>query len=252
MSDTSLRVRSVSEVVDAAFALYRRHSGQYIIVAALAQVPILILQIVLQGSAAPGSLPSLSSFLPIMVVSMATQSVMTGVVTLVGSQVYLGGEPDAAAAVAKVLPRLVRLIVASGMRGVLYVAGVLCFLVGALYVAARYFALEAAIVLEDQTASAAFTRSGVLSAGNKWHVLKTLLLVFIIYFVMLGAAAVAAAFAGNQIVSLIVSSTVAILAGPVVALVTMVLYYDARIRNEGFDLEHMAAALGSPAPVAGN
>ncbi|MBC8087752.1 MAG: hypothetical protein H7Z40_10840, partial [Phycisphaerae bacterium] len=45
MSDTSLRPRGVSEIVDAAFALYRRHALQYIVVAAIATAPSLIISL---------------------------------------------------------------------------------------------------------------------------------------------------------------------------------------------------------------
>ena len=39
MIDTAIRARSVSELVDAAFALYRRGAAAYIMVTAIASVP---------------------------------------------------------------------------------------------------------------------------------------------------------------------------------------------------------------------
>jgi len=246
MSDTNLRARSVSDIVDAAFALYRRHSGQYILVVALAHVPTLILQIVMQGSRPPGSMPSLSNSLLMMPVSWVTLSFLSGVVILMGSQVYLGGEPDLAAAASTVLARFPRLLLATLMWWIAYAVGLLCLLVGALYVAARFFAVEAVVVLENRSAVDAFGRSSTLSDGRKRHVLNTLLLVYVIYFLLLMGASWMAASAGNQVVSIMVSTAVTIVVYPVIGLTTMVLYYDTRIRHEGFDLEQMERALGSP------
>ena len=246
MSDTNLRARSVSDIVDAAFALYRRHSGQYILVVALAHVPTLILQIVTQGSRPPGSMPSLANGLLLMPVSLVTMSFMSGMVMLLGSQVYLGGELDLGAAATTVLARFRRLLPATLLLWIAYAVGLLCLVVGALYVAARFFAVEAVVVLENRNVSDAFGRSSTLSDGRKQHILGTLLLVYVIYFLLLMGASWIANFAGNQVVSIMVSTAVTIVVYPVLGLTTMVLYYDTRIRAEGFDLEQMERALGSP------
>ena len=251
MSDSTLRARTTSEIVDAAFALYRRHSGQYIIVTALAHVPALILQIVLQGSVTdPASPQAIINSLIVLPVSLVTQSIMSGVVMTVGAQVYLGGEPDAGAAVTQVLPRLPSLIAASLMKAILYFLGALLFFVGAIYVALRYFAIDAAVVLEKLGPSDAFTRSSVLSAGRKRHVFNTLALVYLIYLLILVGVTAFAGIADSPIVTIIASALATIVVYPVLSLTTMVLYYDTRIRNEGFDLEQMEAALGPTAPAA--
>ena len=246
MSDTNLRARSVSEIVDAAFALYRRHSGQYILVVALAHVPTLILQIVMQASRAPGSTPSLANSMLLMPVWLVTGCFMQGVVILMGSRVYLGGEPDTSSAVSTVLGRYGQLLTASLLLWIAYAVGLVGFLVGALYVAARFFAVVTVVVLERRNAVDAFSRSSVLSDGLKGHVLRALILVYAIYMLLLMGASWIAGLAGNQVVSLIASSAVTIVVYPVLILTSMVLYYDARIRHEGFDLEQMERALGAP------
>lgn len=254
MIDTMLRARTTSEIVDAAFALYRRHAGQYIIVTAIAHVPALILQIVLQGGSEPDSMRMALNGLIILPVSLVTQSIMSGMVMSVGSQVYLGGEPDAGAAVRQVLPRLPALIAASLMKAILYFVGALFFFVGAIYVALRYFALDAVVVLEKLGPSDAFGRSSVLSLGHKRHVFNTLALVYIIYLLIFVGVSAFVGIAGSPTLTIIATAFATILVYPVLGLTTMVLYYDTRIRNEGFDLEQMEAALGPPASTvaAGN
>jgi len=129
------------------------------------------------------------------------------------------------------------------MRGILAMLGFLALIVGVFYVFARWFAVEAAIVLEDKDSSAAFARSSVLTDGRKWHVLKTLALGFLIYFVASIAAAMIGTMFSSQIVMVIVGTAFSIFAFPVVGLLMMLLYYDARIRAEGFDLQHMSQSM---------
>jgi hypothetical protein len=125
--------------------------------------------------------------------------------------------------------------------------GVLCLLVGVLYVIARWFAVESVIVLEGKGPVEAFGRSTELSRGRKRHVLNTLLLVGLIYFILsIGVSAFAVLFR-STVLALVISTVFTIVAFPVIGLTEMLLYYDMRIRGEGFDLEQMAGALDAPA-----
>ncbi len=102
------------------------------------------------------------------------------------------------------------------------------------------------IVLERKGVFAAISRSSQLSKGLKWHILGTLALVYGIYFVLSLGIPLLAALIGNAVIQFVIQSVFAILAAPILNLVVMVLYYDARIRSEGFDVEHMAHGLGNP------
>jgi hypothetical protein len=243
MDDTALRARSVSELVDAAFALYRRDASAYIMVTALASVPNLVVQILVLGQANEASAAAVMANLLLMVVSIVSYALMSGVVMVLGSKVYLGGEADVAGSVREVIPRLGALIGAGILRVPLLILGALAFGVGMLYVFARWFALEPAIVLEGKGATESFGRSSQLTDGRKWHVLKTLALGFFIYMLAAFAAGAVGLLFGSELAIIIVSAAFTILAFPVVGLLTMVLYYDARIRAEGFDLQHMAQSM---------
>jgi membrane-anchored glycerophosphoryl diester phosphodiesterase (GDPDase) len=121
--------------------------------------------------------------------------------------------------------------------------------VGALYVAARLFALTPVIILEDATVSTAFSRTTALSNGRKRHILNTLGLVAIIYWVIALGVSVLAAASGNFVVQAVASAFYTILAYPVIAITECLLYYDARIQSEGLDIELMAEELGAAAPT---
>ncbi|MEP6781463.1 MAG: hypothetical protein ABJC26_16315, partial [Gemmatimonadaceae bacterium] len=118
------------------------------------------------------------------------------------------------------------------------------------YVMARFFAVPSVIVLENKGPFAALSRSSTLSDGHKWNILGTLLLVFVIFIVLsMGVNLLAAA--GGTIMVLLLSSLVSVIISPIIHLVYMVLYYDKRIRVEGFDVEHMSRSLGG-SPSASN
>ena len=55
--------------------------------------------------------------------------------------------------------------------------------------------------------------------------------------------------AKNEVLGLFVQTLFTIVAYPIVGLLTMLLYYDARIRKEGFDVEHLSRALGDGTPA---
>lgn len=243
MIDTALRARNVSELVDAAFALYRRDAAAYIMVTAIANVPNLIAQILLLGQTDTASMASVMANLALMLVSIISYALMTGVVIALGSAVYLGGEADVAGAVRAVIPKIGTLVWAGVLRIPLFILGMLALLVGIFYVFARWFALEPVIVLEDKGAFESFGRSSELTVGRKWHVLKTLALGFLIFFIASFAAGAIGLASGSELVIVIVSTIFSIFAFPVIGLLTMLLYYDARIRAEGFDLQHMAQSM---------
>ena len=176
--------------------------------------------------------------------------IASALITKLGSDVYLGGQPDVAVAVRHVGPRTPQVLLASLLKGPLYVLGTLALLVGALYVTARWFAVGTVVVLEDRSATEAFGRSTQLSAGRKRHILNTLILTWIIFGVFIFGVSAASAFFRSFVVAQALSTIVLILGYPLVGLTGMVLYYDARIRGEGFDLEQMAGALDPPSVPA--
>lgn len=244
MSVHALRARSVSELVDATFSLYRRDASAYIMVTAIASIPGLVGQLLLLGGGASAT----AAFAGVisLVVSMITYALMTGVILRMGSDVYLGGEADVAGAVRAVMPRVGTLIAIAIGKSILYFLGALVFLVGFLYAFARWFAPEAVAILEQKDFGEAFARCSQLSAGRKWHIFKALFLGYAIYFLlMVGVIAVATAF-GSETLSLVVQSLFMVVAYPIVGLLTMLLYYDARIRGEGFDVEHLSRTLAAP------
>ncbi|HEV8410439.1 MAG TPA: hypothetical protein VGQ30_08015 [Gemmatimonadaceae bacterium] len=253
MSEVRLRARSVSEIVDAAFALYRRDAGQYMLIMAVAMVPRLIAQLIWQPEQTTDFISHpevIMATLLLSVVSVISSLLGHAAIVKYGSDVYLGQPADAARTVRSMVPKIVPILWAGFLVGFLYFAGLLCFFIGVFYVAARYFALTTVIVLEDASVMDAFARSSALSAGRKRHILNTLLLVWIIYFLLSVCVGLVGSLMHSNVVTIMVATLFTIVGAPIIAITNMILYYDCRIRGEGFDIEHMAAAMDrAPAPA---
>ena len=245
MASTALRPRSATELVDAAFQILRAHYGQFVMCSALAFMPWLIIQLVFLGD--PQQLANANPWVAIVALLglWMTFALMSAVIVSCASQAYLGDAVDVAAAVRRAVPRLPRVMAVAFVRYFLLFLGLLCLLVGALYVAARFFALMPCVILEDASIAHAFGRSSALSRGRKLHVLNTLGLVAIIYWAIAIGIMVVAAYSGSSVVQAVSSAAYTMLVYPVIAITECLLYYDARIQSEGLDIELMTRELGA-------
>jgi len=242
-----LRPRSASEIVDAAFQLYRRDPLTYLLISAICYAPILVLQLVIVGPAT-GIEEQLSrltaGFSFVMLFGYwVTLSLMSAVIVRLSSEDYLGRRIEPALAVRDALVRLPAVMFGLLFKYILMTLGFFLFFIGSLYVMARYFAVTAGIVIEGRGVVTTFGRSAALSRGHKLHILGTSLLAFLIFGVIYFAIGILAAMTGSVVISTILTVVAAIAAYPMFAITEMLLYYDARVRNEGYDIEMMAEAI---------
>jgi hypothetical protein len=258
MAPPALRPRSPGEIVDAAFQILRGHYAQFVTCSAIAYTPVLLLRLFVIGDptrllegdleAAAGNAASMMGLG--MLGGWITFSLMSAVLLICASQAYLGEPVDAGAAVRQALPRVPQVLVAAVLRFVAMVLGFLAMIFPVLWVAALLFAVTPVIVLERGGVWAAFRRSASLSKGRKGHILNTLGLVAIIYWVLVVGFSTVAAIFGSFVVATVMNALVTVLVYPVVAITEAVLYYDARIQSEGLDIELMTEAL-DPSPPSG-
>lgn len=240
MSDASLRARTITEIVDAAFTLYRRDFLQYIMVGAIAYSPMIVFSLLTQGMTGTSQiLVSVGAA----VIGLVIATLVGAAVTRMGADVYLGGQADVGRTVAAVLP-LVPMLIIGALLTMLMVVPALIFLIApGLYLATRLFGISQIIVLEKMGPVDAVTRSFALTKGRAGHVFLTLLLLYGLYFALSLGVTLAVALFGSTVLQTVVSSVLSIFCFPILGLAALVLYYDLRIRNEGFDVEHMAQSL---------
>jgi hypothetical protein len=244
MSTAALRPRSVTEIVDAAFQIMRAHYAQFVMCSAIAYVPWLVLELLVIGDPQREELPSLWASLVAALGIWVTFAMMSAVIVTCASQAYLGDQVDVGVAVKRVIPRLHRVMIAAIARTLALILGVFTLFIASIYFIAKYFAITPAIILEDTGVRGAFDRSTQLSMGRKWHILNTMGLVGIIYWVLAMGVAMLGTLPKIFFVQVMASAFFTILAYPVIAITETLVYYDARIRSEGLDIEMMAEELG--------
>jgi hypothetical protein len=120
----------------------------------------------------------------------------------------------------------------------------------------RFLFGPAVVVVEDARGRQAMRRSWRLAKGSFWKLLGTVFLASILASIAGGIisipASVGAEFAGTNawILRFVGSAVGGVITGPFVTTVTVLLYYDMRIRKEGFDIQVMAQELGDQTPAS--
>ncbi|WP_086848442.1 hypothetical protein [Amycolatopsis kentuckyensis] len=200
-------------------------------------------------------------------VSTFLLTLTTGLMAAVMGRAALGREVTFAIAWREVQPRLLPLLGVAFVYTILSTIGVmLCIVPGVL--AWTFWALAApALVLERGTFRTAFARSVKLVLGGFWRVLGVLLLAVLIQAIFerivqlpftIGTGVFSEMFNPSKVTvpstgDLLLASAGQIIAGtvaiPFVALVTVIVYLDLRMRREGMDIE-LARAAGVQPPQA--
>jgi hypothetical protein len=247
MSDTSLRARSVTEIIDAAFTLYQRDFLQYIMVGTITNAPMIVLTLLVQSITGQGQ--TITTVI-VAIIGLLAATFVAAVVARMGATVYLGGRADAGATLAAAAPRLPTLLLTTLLTSLMLGVSFIFLIIPGLYLTARLFAAPEAVVLEQQSATNAIRRSFALTKGRVGHVFLTLLLLYALYFGLTGGVLMAIGLSASPVLQTVASAVIGIFCYPILGLVRLVLYYDLRIRAEGFDVEHMAQSMGGSPELA--
>lgn len=281
MESLSLRPLGVPEVIDAAFKLMRRHARTLFTIAAVVLVPLGLLEYVLllvsqsNFASVPAVIPEtatpeevlailvedigpalLAGLLSIIVAGLAQAVVQLGSVEAV-AEVYLDREPNWRTSLAAGLSRAPAGVGAFLLAVVPLSIGFLLCLLPGIWLAVMWSMTVPVLAVEKLGPADSLRRSWRLVKNRFWPVLGVLALSFLISLVIQSvfSFAITAAFLFSGTVALelqaLINTVSRILVTPFTASVFAVLYFDLRVRQEGFDLERMAAAIGQPAPIPG-
>jgi hypothetical protein len=173
--------------------------------------------------------------------SIAEAAVVIGV-----SGAYLDGHIDIQRSLVTALRRGPAVIVAGILRGFAAGLAALAFLLPALYVLVRTFAIIPVLLLEERSADESLSRAWKLAKGEGWKIFGTLALSWLIFmilymllFFVVGMLVGLVGSSNQELTSLLVAILLPFVF-PITAVVTTILYYDIRVRREGFDLELLA------------
>jgi hypothetical protein len=249
MSDLGLRPRSSTELVDAAFQLYRREPLQFIIGLSCIYVPWMLVMASLGIQNDPQAVPTFSQLAITSIGGIVVYTLATGVTTVLASEIYFGRSPDLAGAFRAVISNFAPLMITMFAAGIAIAVGFIFLILPAFYFYARYFALKQAILIEGLGVNGALRRTAELSKGTKRHILNTMLLMALVTTAISIGVTLLSTMIPSFILRLLISTALSAVVYPMWGITETLLYYDIRIRKEGFDIEYMANMV-EEAPLA--
>ncbi len=262
-----LRPLGLGEILDTAFKIYRRHFRSLCLAVLVVVVPLAVISTLVTLSADPsafdGSADADAAFDETEVGALAATAVLavllstlaTAACTRAVAAAYLGRPVDWKASLRFGLRKLLPLVLVSILTGIAVILGLIALILPGIYIAVRLFLASPALVVEDQTATGAMGRSWTLVKDRWWATFGTILvstlLIFIISAILQGlivAPVIAGADSGLvgailNTIGTVVTNTITI---PLQAAVLTILYFDLRVRKEGFDLALLSEGVGDP------
>jgi hypothetical protein len=249
VSDLALRQRSSTELVDATFQVYRKDPLPFILTGAVVYVPWLLIRL-LFGFGLGDQPTDIGETFAMAGGILVVYAIASAITSLLTRDVYFNRPADFGAAVRGALPKVPSIIIATALSFVAYFFGLLLLILPFFYVLARLFALRQAVMLEDKSVGAAFSRTSQLSRGITGHVFLTLMLVAVLTMAVNIGAAMLALMIPSVIAQNVLTTAVTTVVFPLFGITETLLYYDARIRKEGFDVEYLATGDTSTAATA--
>lgn len=265
MPAVALKPRTPAAIVDAAIQLLRRIYPQLATLTVVALAPAVVLVLVVGG--APGQV---AATVLVALVQYLCTTVAEAATIVAVSDGYLDGEVRVGSALRRTIRRLGSIIGAALERAFLaWAVAAIGILIGSIalsallpsglglivgtalgavpagYILLRTFAATPAVMIEGASASEAIARSWRLAGGAIPSVLLALVLGWLLYVVLFAVllALSLTALATAPTVAAVMRILLLALAYPIAGAVTTLLYYDLRVRREGFDLELMAREL---------
>lgn len=258
----SLQPMGVGEILDAAIKLYRSQWKRLMAIVAIVLVPVTFLQVFVTrnlGSSfsTPSTVPEdvdatlIAGGVVALIQTFVVQPFLIAAVAKASADIYLGHPvlvgPTFRFAVARI--HSILWITILTVLGVLL--GFVLLIIPGVIVFVRFVFGSTVFVIEGKKGSEALGRSWRLAKGYFWKLLGTFVLASIMAAVVQGILAIPgeAAFAAigpaGWPLYAIGLSLAAMITTPFTTLITVLLYFDLRIRKEAFDLEIMAHEMSS-------
>lgn len=171
------------------------------------------------------------------------------------SEYYMGRDISVKAAYQRVLPQFMTLIIAGILVMLIIMFGFILLIVPGIIFMFWYALTTPSIIVEQLSATEGMQRSKFLTSGNLGKIFGVSFIIFVITIVIAmpisicGNILIAPIFSQNTIMHVIAQEFTELIANilitPVGAITYILLYYDLRIRKEGFDLEMLAKSLNT-------
>jgi len=265
-----LRPLSVGELLDAAFKLYRSRFGALTLCVLVAVVPLSILTTLVQASTsetafeldatatAGGGSAAAAGQLVVLVLTVLMFGLASAACLRIVSGAYLGRDVTWQESLAFAGRRVGAIVGVLAILTVLLIVAFVALVLPGIWLSVITVTTLPVLLVEGVGGFAAVRRSVSLVRGRWWPTFGTVLVAYVITTVLtLVVAAIVGATiladAGNEVLVAIVLTLANVLSYavslPILAAVATLVYFDLRVRKEGFDLHLLAERVGEPGVV---
>jgi hypothetical protein len=272
---------SVGEILDVALKIWRRHFPALARIVLFVVTPVQVLSSLILASALPdseilfdpGSFDTTTGTARVdggdftaFLAAFTLVSLLSGLGFVLSSAAalravtvaYLGGTPDWKESLRLAVHRLGSLVWLSILMGLGTTLGFALCLVPGIWLAVAWSLAFVALVAENLSGTGALRRSYNLVRGRWWATFGVLIIAFVLNAVVDQIVSIPFAIVSFVSADSVIGFTVGALANiisdvittPFVAAVFVLVYFDLRVRKEGFDLQLLAQAMG-PLPEGG-
>lgn len=277
MRASDIGPRGLGKQLDLAFNIYFKNFGGLLIAALAVIIPLTVLYVVLDSIAflEPSSLAAAGEvqigdttrlvdydrFITILIieaiVGILSYLLVIGVTYRAASEAYLGNPVVPVESVKFAATRAHSILWITILTAIAAAIGLLALIIGAIYILVALVVAIPVLMVEDVRGFKSLSRSFQLVKNNWWRTFGVLLVALLFTGLVTAFGSLiqvgANGLAEDQItlwilVSDIVSGGVDAVTSALLAVVTVVIYFDLRIRKEGFDVQLMADRLGEPMP----
>jgi hypothetical protein len=269
-----LRPLSVGEVLDASFKVVRQSFGTLALCVLVVALPLNIIDTLILASTTDNAFNLDSAAVGTSDVSTGTQlagGLLRGVINVVlltiasaacfraVSSVYLGEQPTVGGSISFGFRRVLSVLVLSVLYAVGLIIPFLLLVIPGIWLAVKWSLSYPALLFEGVGPVKALGRSFELTKDRWWPTFGALLVMYLIVVVissilglLFGATLIASLEneALAAVIYTIVNTLSSLITLPLFAAVLTIIYFDLRVRKEGFDLHLLAQGVGSSTPTS--
>ena len=246
MSTIALRPRSGVELIDASFQFLRENFSLLFTASVAAILPIAVVGWLAAMNPGDTLLAVLSG-----ITNWVFTAIAYAAAVVIVAKRYLGEEVTPADALRIAGRRFGTILTITFVYGLAIGIGMLYLGILACYWAAKYFAATPVAMVEGYGQGRSFERSAGLTDGSKWRVLGVYGLAYFIYIFFTAFVNAVLTSVFGAVIGAITTAMVMAATYPFVAVVGTLLYFDLRIRREGFDLDMMLDPAAATVPAVG-
>lgn len=259
--------RGLGDILSSAFELYRANAAKLITIVAVVVIPLtfvgaLLAKVVFKQTCDAQDVQTLQDLQNVVhnctssygrslligalgwLIVIAIQQLLLGAITRGGVAATLGRPVDVKGSYEYAFSRLAGLIGLAFLIAIIVGIGfILLFIPGVIFMIFLAVAVPAFIV-ERIGATEAISRSWALVRGNWWFTLGVIVVAGILAGIVNG---ILTALGGNNFFSYWILSAIGqLITAPFVALVSVLLYLDLRVKHEGLTAEQLSAQIDAP------